>query len=167
MIQDKREIQIKSSPVIIFDLIETMPLFFLRVFFVDGLHTAIKAVGVDQYDDVLILKVGDSMGPFTLTESERPFRYWFTLKSFFFNCRTGYSLSTNGSETILNFDLISENPSFMEKVYWFLIKPFHGIFSNKVLLVIKERVENQGHNFKSSVRHNTANSADVKNRAAD
>ena len=144
MIQDKREIQIKSSPEIVFDLIEKMPnkfpiykiletklSFFLRMLFVDGLRTAIKAVGIEKPDDVLILKIGDSMGPFTLIESEKPFKYWFTLKSFFFNCRTGYSLSTNGNMTTLYFDLVSENPGFMEKVWWFFIKPFHGIFADK------------------------------------
>ena len=100
MIQDKRQIQIKSSPEIIFELIETMPnkfpiykimetkpFFFLRILFVDGWRTAIETVGRDKPDDVLILNIGESMGPFTLTESENPFKYWFTLRSSFFNCR--------------------------------------------------------------------------------
>ncbi len=157
MIQDKRQIQIKSSPEIIFSLIQTMPnkfpiykiletkpFFFLRALFVDGLGAAIKAVGMEKPDDIMILNVDDSMGPFTLTESEQPVKYWFTLRSLFFNCRTGYSLSAHNSMTILNFDLIAEKPNTMEKVWWFFIKPFHGIFANKVLRVIKERVESQG-----------------------
>ena len=180
MIQDKKAIKIQSPPEDIFGLIETMPnkfpvyrimetkpFFFLRLLFVDGLRSAIRAIGVDKPDDVLILKVGDSMGPFTLTESEKPFKYWFTLKSFFFNCRTGYSLSTNGSMTTLYFDLVSDNPGFMEKVWWFFIKPFHGLCANKVLRVIKERIESQGNEYKSAITYNKANSADTKSHAAD
>jgi hypothetical protein len=180
MIQDKRDIEIKSSPEIVFDLIEKMPnkfpiykiletkpFFFLRLLLVDGLRSAIKAVSLEKPDDVLILKVGDSMGPFTLTESEKPFKYWFTLKSFFFNCRTGYSLSANGSMTTLSFILVSENPVLSEKVWWFIMRPFHGIFANKVLRNIKERVESQQYEHKSGIHHKKAYSDDEKNRAAD
>ncbi len=157
MIRHKRETQIKSSPDVIFALIETMPnkfpvykiletkpFLFLRLLLVDGFHAAIEAAGVKRPEDILILNVGDSMGPFTLTESEKPLKYWFTLTSFFFKCQTGYSLSSNGNTTTLNFDLIAENPSFMEKVWWLFIKPLHGLFANKVLRVIKKRVEFQG-----------------------
>lgn len=156
MIQDKRQIQIMASPEIIFGLIETMPnkfpvykfleikpFLFIRILLVDGLRTAIEAIKVERPNDVLILNVGDSMGPFTLTESERPYKYMFTLRSVFFNCRTGYSLSSNGNMTTVSFDLIAENPSFLNKVWWFFIKPFHVIFANKVLRVIKEKVESQ------------------------
>ncbi len=152
MIQDKRQIKINSSPEIIFNLIETMPnkfpiysiletkpFLFLRILLVDGLRSAIRAAKIDKPDDVLILNIGDSLGPFTLTELEKPFKYWFTLRSFFFNCGTGYSLTANGNMTTLNFDLIAENPNFMEKVWWFFIKPLHGIFANKVLRIIKEK----------------------------
>jgi hypothetical protein len=156
MIKYKREIQIESSPEIIFDLIdkmpnkfpiykilETKPFFFLRFLLVDGLRSAIKAISIKKPEDILILKVGDTMGPFKLTELEKPFKYRFTLKSFFLNCQTGYSLSTDGRITTLHFDIISKNPNFMERVWWFFIKPFHGIFANKVLRIIKERVESQ------------------------
>jgi hypothetical protein len=159
MIQDKRNIQIKSSPEIVFDLIETMPnkfpiykiletkpFVFLRLLLVDGLRSAIGAMHINKPDDILILNVGDSIGSFTLTESEKPFKYWFTVRSFFVNCRTGYTLTSINSETILNFDLIFEDPSFLEKLYCFFTIPFHVIFANKVLGVIKERVEGQGHN---------------------
>ena len=66
--------------------------------------------------------------------------YWFTLSSFFFNSQTGYSLSFNGSETTLNFDLVADDPSFKEKVWWILFKPFHGLFANKSLSVIKNKI---------------------------
>ena len=153
MIQDRRKIRIESSPELIVDVIdkmpikfpvykilETKPFFFLRILFVDGFHAAIEAIGIEKPDDVLILNVGDTMGPFTLTEKENPVRYWFTLKSFFISCQTGYSLRFNGSETTLCFDLIAEDPSFKEKVWWLLFKPFHGIFVNKSLSVIKSKI---------------------------
>jgi len=60
---------------------------------------------------------------------------------YFFSCQTGYSLTANSNGTELGFDLISENPTLKEKVWWFLFKPFHGLFANKVLSVIKEKVE--------------------------
>ena len=154
MIQDKRHILIKSSPGQIFNLIDTMPnkfpvykifetkpILFLRILLVDGFRSAIEAVGATKPDKVLFLTVGDSIGPFTLTESERPYRYWFTLKSFFFNCKTGYSLSRQDNFTALSFDLISENPTFFEKAWWFFVKPIHGLLADKVLSVIKKKVE--------------------------
>lgn len=155
MLKDNRQIQINASPEIIYDYIETMPnkfpifkileskpFLFLRILLVDGLRTAIEAVNVAKPEDVLILNVGDSMGPFTLTEAEKPLKYWFTLESFFFNCRTGYSLYANGSMTTLNFYIIAENPCLKEKVWWLFIKPVHGIFSKKVIRNIKKGVEN-------------------------
>lgn len=157
MIIDQRQITINSSPEKIFDFIERMPnkfpvykiletrpFLFLRILLVDGLRAAFNAISVVRPDDVLILHVGDTMGPFTLSESEKPKKYWFTLKSFFFNCRTGYSLKADDGQTILSFDLIAENPSLMENVWWFLFKPLHGIFANKALRVIKANIEDQG-----------------------
>ncbi|MFC1532766.1 hypothetical protein ACFL7M_05315 [Thermodesulfobacteriota bacterium] len=157
MIQDKRQIHIKASPENIYDFIETTPnkfpiykileiklFLFLRILFVDGLRSAIEEIGADKPEDVLILNVGDSMGPFTLTEAEKPLKYWFTIRSFFINCKTGYSIYTNCSTTTLHFDTIIEKPRFKEKVWWFLIKPIHGIFANKVLRIIREKVENRG-----------------------
>ena len=90
---------------------------------------------------MLKLNVGDTMGPFTLTEFERPMKYWFSLKSIFFDCQTGYSLYSNDDVTELSFDLIAENPTFKEKIWRFIIKPFHALFANKVLHVIKEKIE--------------------------
>ena len=153
MIQDRREIQIQSTPEIIFDIIENMPIkfpvykiletkpfLFLRILFVDGFKAAMQAVDFEKPEETLILNVGDTIGPFTLTIKERPLKYWFTLRSFFFNCQTGYSLSFNGSETTLYFDLVAEDPSFKEKVWWIFFKSFHGIFANKSLSVIKSKV---------------------------
>lgn len=157
MIQDQRQIQIRSSPEAVFDFInkmpnkfpvysflETRPFFFLRMLFVDGLRGAVQAIRQEKLDDnAWILNVGDSMGPFTLIESVRPVRYWFALESFFFNCRTGYSIRTEGSMTTVNFDIVAENPRFGEKVWWVLIKPFHGILANEVLRVLKEKIEGE------------------------
>jgi hypothetical protein len=154
MIQDKRRIQIKAPSHAIFDLIdrmpnkfpiyrflETKPFFFIRILLVDGLSSAWEAVRRRKPDDVLKLNVGDTMGPFTLTESERPIRYWFTLKSLFFDCQTGYSLHSNDGVTELSLDLIAEKPTFRERIWWFIFKPFHGLFADKVLHVIKAKIE--------------------------
>lgn len=124
----------------VFKILETKPFIYLRVLFVDGFRAAIEAVSIEQSNDELILNVGDKMGPFILTEKKKPIKYSFTLKSFFFNCQTGYSLSTDGSETTLYFELIAENPRFMGKVWWLIFKPFHWIFANKVLSVIKKTI---------------------------
>jgi len=154
MILDKRQIQIKAPQHIVFDLIDRMPnkfpvykileaklFFFIRMLFVDGLSSAWKAVRFNKLDDVLKLSVGDTMGPFTLTELEWPKKYWFSMKSLFFNCQTGYSLHTNEGVTVLSFNLIAENPTFREKIWWFIFKPFHGLFTNKALHVIKDKPE--------------------------
>ena len=154
MIQHQRQIDIEAPPQKVFGLIETMPnkfpvykiletkpFLFLRLLFVDGFRAAIEAMKFEKPNDALVLKLGDSMGPFQLTELEKPFKYWSTLRSFFFNCRTGYSLSKFGNMTTLNFDLIAENPRLREKVWWFFVKPIHGLLTNKVLKVIKEKAE--------------------------
>ncbi len=154
MIKDKRQIHINAPSPVIFDLIDRMPnkfpiykileakpLFFLRILLVDGLRSAWEAAKLKRPNDVLKLNLGDTMGPFTLTHFERPTKYWFSLKSLFFNCQTGYSLYADESGTSLRFDLIAENPTFTEKIWWLLFKPFHGLFANKVLHVIKEKIE--------------------------
>ncbi len=169
MIQDKRQIQIKAPSHVIFDLIDLMPnkfpiyrflefkpFFFFRILLVDGPSAAWEATRFKRPDDVLKLNEGDKMGPFTLTVFERPTKYWFALKSLFFDCQTGYSLRSNNGVTELSFGLIAENPTFKEKIWWFIFKPFHSLFANKVLHVIKEKIE-----------HNQAYSADAKRRAVD
>jgi hypothetical protein len=154
MIQDKRQIQINAPSPNIFDLIDRMPdkfpvfkfleakpFFFIRVLLFDGSRSAWEATKLKGLNDVLKLSVGDTMGPFTLIESIRPIRYQFSLNSLFFSCQTGYSLVTNEYGTELSFDLIAENPPFKDKIWWFFFKPFHGLFANKALRVIKEKVE--------------------------
>ncbi len=154
MIKDKRQIQIKASSYAVFDLIDRMPnkfpiykfleaklFFFIRILLVDGLSSSWKAAKLRRPGDVLKLNVGDTMGPFTLTEFERPTKYWFSLKSIFFNCQTGYSLHSQDGVTELSFDLLAENPNFKERIWWFIFKPFHALFANKVLHVIKEKTE--------------------------
>ena len=154
MIEDRQQIEIRASAQDIFDLIDRMPnkfpiyrfleaktFFFLRILLVDGLNSAREAIKIDREVQELKLSLGDKMGPFTLTEFERPRKYWSTLKSYFFSCQTGYSLMANSNGTELGFDLISEISTLKEKVWWFLFKPLHGLFANKVLSVIKEKVE--------------------------
>ncbi len=81
MIQDQKQIDINTPPEKIFGLIETMqnkfpvykiletkPFFFLRLLFVDGLRAAVEVLSIEKSNDLLVLNVGDSMGPFQLTE---------------------------------------------------------------------------------------------------
>jgi hypothetical protein len=153
MIKDRRKIRIDSSPEIIFDVIdkmpnkfpvykilETKPFLFLRIFLVDGFKAAMASAKIEKPEETLILNVGDTIGPFTLKTKNKPLTYWFSLESFFFNCQTGYSLSYNGSESTLCFDLIAENPNVKERIWWLLFKPFHSIFANKALRVIKSKI---------------------------
>jgi hypothetical protein len=154
MIRDKREIRIDAPPEAVFDLIETMPnkfpvysiletkpFLFLRILLVDGMRAAKEAITFEKAEDSLNLKVGESMGPFTLWQSEKPAAYLFSLNSFFFNCQTGYSLVPSGSGTVLSFDLTSDTPAFRERIYWYLIKPMHLLLARKVLRVIKKKAE--------------------------
>ena len=154
MIQDQKQILVNAKPEEVFALIETMPnkfpvyriletrpLLFLRILFVDGFHPALNLMSIKKPNDIFVMQAGDSLGPFKLTELEKPIRYWFTLKSFFFDCRTGYTLSAYESKTILNFDIISDNPTLMEKLWWFFVKPIHSLMAKKVLKVIKNEVE--------------------------
>jgi len=154
MIEDRLNIQINASPHAVFNLIdrmpnkfpiydffETKPILFLRLLLVDGLESARAAMKVDRDIEELHLGIGDPMGPFTLIDRESPSTYCFSLKSLFFNCRTGYFLTDQDGRTCLNFDLISENPTLREKVWWFVFKPMHRFFGKKVLSVIKEKAE--------------------------
>ena len=156
MIQDQKQIEIDALPENIFEFIETMPnkfpvykiletkpFLFLRILFVDGFRAAVEVMSIEKAKGTFVLNLGDSMGPFQLTELEKPLKYGFTLRSFFFNCQTGYSLSSNGNITTLYFDLIAEDPKFMEKVWWFFVKPLHGLLANKVLKVVKGKLESQ------------------------
>ena len=81
MIKDQRQVVINAPPEKVFALIETMPnkfpvykiletkpIFFLRALFVDGLRSAIKTIKIEKPNDIVVLHVGDSMGPFELTE---------------------------------------------------------------------------------------------------
>ena len=166
MLKDERQIQINASPEMTYDFIANMPnkfpiyetleakpFLFLRMLFTDGLRSAFKIMNVDRSVDVLILNIGGSMGPFTLTDAERPLKYWFSIKSFFINCETGYFINCNGSTTTLHFDTIIEKPNFKERVWWFLTKPVHGLFANKALRIIKEKVENREDQRETRINH--------------
>ncbi|MCP4370465.1 MAG: hypothetical protein GY797_20490 [Deltaproteobacteria bacterium] len=156
MIQDQKQIEIDAPQEKIFAYIETMPnkfpvykiletkpFFFLRILFVDGFRAAVEVLRIEKAKDTLVLNLDDSMGPFQLTQLEKPLKYGFTLRSFFFNCQTGYCLSSNGNMTTLYFDLIAEDSGLMEKIWWFFVKPIHGLLANKVLKVIKGKVESK------------------------
>lgn len=154
MIESKIQSSIISEPDTLFEYIETMPnkfpiyriletkpFLFLRLFLFDGYHSAIDSIKFERPVNELILITGDTMGPFTLIENDKKSRYWFRLDSLCFNCTTGYSIKTENNQVILNLDLIAENPSTREKLWWFFAKPFHVIFTKKVLKNIKENIE--------------------------
>ena len=152
---DSRKIFIEASPEQVFDEIDNMPnkfpvfrimdttlMFFLRVSLVDGYKSAKTAVKEKRKAVGNVrLKPGDIMGPFTLSEVERPVKYFFEINSKFFRGKTGYILCSENNGTKLSLDTIAENPHFAEMIWWLLVKPVHIIFSNKVLRVIRERVE--------------------------
>jgi predicted rRNA methylase YqxC with S4 and FtsJ domains len=151
---------IENTRLEVFELIETMPnkfptfkfldnrlFLFFRLALVDGFRPALKIVfDKDLWIEVkrgnpFVLKTGASFGPFTLTLLEKPAKYIFTLNSFFFNCKTGYSLKSDSKGTVLTFDLAAKNPGLMEKIWWFFVKPIHAILANKVLKRIKKEAE--------------------------
>ncbi len=144
MIQHRLQIMISAPPQTVFHHIDTMPdkfpvyriletkpFLFIRMLLVDGFHSAWEVANFDKPIKEVRLRVGETMGPFTLDERIAPSRYWFSLKSFFISCRTGYILEKDQSETVLHFDLIAENPCFMEKIWWFFVKPIHGFWRQR------------------------------------
>lgn len=127
----------------VYKILETRPIFFLRLLFTDGFSTASRVWNFNKPVDLYVLKVGDTMGPFRLTEVRKPLKYWFSVDSYFINCETGYSLNADGNTTKLNFDVTAEKLQLKEKVYWFLVKPIHRTLARKVLKVIKEKAERE------------------------
>ncbi len=65
-----------------YKILDTKPFFFVRILFLDGLRSAsdsyrIKFAKYNKKEADLILKIGDTLGPFKLTEFEKPFKYLF------------------------------------------------------------------------------------------
>lgn len=129
----------KKFPV--YRLMETRPFLFIRLLLVNGPRPAIEGVKTGLPADMLELKPGDAMGPFTLSECERPSRYMFTLRSLFFDCTTGYTIEGQDGKTSLQFELDADDPSLAEKTWWFFVKPVHVLFGRKVLKNIKRMAE--------------------------
>ena len=154
MISDQRTIEIKVSPEQVFKQIETnpfptfrilntKPFFFLRITLIDGIRTGIRLAFDKNLNREMTepVELGSSWGPFLLTEIERPSRYYFTLKSLFFNCKTGFSLHSIATGTMLSLEIIAEDPTFREKIWWFFIKPIHILLAYKVLKTIRKEAE--------------------------
>ena len=154
MIYDQRKIEIKASPGRVFKqleinpfptfrILDTKPFFFLRITLIDGIRTGIRVASDKSVRQKMIgpLEVGSSMGPFTLTEIKRPSRYYLTLKSLFFNCKTGYSLRSTANGSMLSFDIIAKNPKFGERIWWFFIKPIHMLLAHNTLRTIRKKAE--------------------------
>lgn len=154
MIHDQRNIEIKASPERVFKqleinpfptfrILETKPFFFLRITLVDGIRTGIRMASDKRLRQKMVgpLAVGSSIGPFTLTEKERPSRYYMTLKSLFFNCKTGYSLHPTAKGSTLHFNIIAEDPKFGERIWWFFIKPIHVLLASNALRTIRKKAE--------------------------
>jgi hypothetical protein len=156
MIDNRHHILIEESPENIFQFIDQMPnkfpvyklfetraVFFIRMLLLDGRKAAKNTFKYKKKYQNLVLKEGDQMGPFLLSTYQFPNKYFFTLNSFFFNCQTGYVIKQKGEQGQLNLDLISENPSRGERIWWFFVKPIHNILSRKVLREIKKRLQNK------------------------
>jgi hypothetical protein len=154
MINDQRTIEIKVSPEQVFKQIETnpfptfrilntKPFFFLRIALIDGIRTGIRLAFDKNLNREMTepVELGSSLGPFILTEIERPSRYYFTLKSLFINCKAGFSLHSTANGTLLSLEAIAEDPTFREKIWWFFIKPIHILLAHKVLKTIRQEVE--------------------------
>jgi len=129
----------KKFPV--YPILESRPFLFVRLLLVGGFRTALEGAVRGLPHEHLVLHIGDSMGPFTLTECAKPRTYMFTLRSFFFNCKTGYTLEEGDGKTIMNFKLVAENPSPGERAWWFFVKPVHVLLARKVLTNIKMMAE--------------------------
>lgn len=154
MLNDQRTIEIKATPEQVFQQIETnpfptfrilntKPFFFLRIALIDGIRTGIRLAFDKNLNREIRgpVQLGSSLGPFTLTEIERPNRFYFTLKSLFFNCLAGFSFHSTANGTRLTLEIIAEHPTFREKIWWLLIKPIHIFLAYKVLKTIRKEVE--------------------------
>ncbi|MFH1845091.1 MAG: hypothetical protein ABIF77_18030 [bacterium] len=151
-IQDRRSTEIEASPEQVFAQIEidpfptfaildTAPFLFLRLALLDGIGTARRTLATrsGSRDELLPLELGATMGPFTVTEKRRPQTFYFTLRSLFFKCRTGFSLRTTPCGTLLSFDTIAETPTRRERIWWFIVKPAHVLLARRVLGNIRRR----------------------------
>ena len=154
MINDQRTIEIKVSPEQVFKQIETnpfptfrilntRPFVFLRIALIDGIRTGIRLAFNNDLNREMTepIELGSSLGPFILTEIERPSRYYYTLESLFFNCKAGFSLHPTANGTMLSLEAIAEDPTLREKIWWFLIKPIHILLAHKVLKTIRKKAE--------------------------
>ncbi len=159
MITDQRKFEIKSSPEQVFQqfennpfptfkILDTRAFLFIRLVLIDSIKTGWRVTTADSLKKTNNepIEIGSSLGPFTLIEVERPSRYILDLKSRFFNCQTGYVLSTTENGTLLSFGLVAENPSPEEKLWWFFIKPIHVLLANKVLKNIQREAELSANN---------------------
>lgn len=157
---DRRQIGIKADPERVFEFIQSMPMkfptlkildtkpiLFFRMTFVDGIKSGLNVLFNRDYynriknEDQSHCAIGSSFGPFTLTEVIKARKYFFTVDSYFLKCQTGYILHPSKYGTDLYFDTIADNPGTKEKIWWFMIKPFHSILANIVLYNIKNGIE--------------------------
>jgi hypothetical protein len=154
MINDQRTIEIKASldkvfkqietnPFPTYGMLNTKPFFFLRITLIDGIRTGIRLAFDKNLNREMTepVALGSSLGPFILTEIERPSRYYFTLKSLFYNCITGFNLHSTDNGTLPNLAIIAEDPTFRANTWWFFVKPIHILLAYKVLKTIQKEVE--------------------------
>lgn len=160
MLYDSRSIEILAPPESVFGHIatrpnkfptfkwlDTTPFLFVRIALVDGIGSALRTLSDPAFRDRKLdeakkpLEVGSTMGPFKLTEVIENERYYFELNSLFIRCRTGYVLSRTNRGTRLVMEIVADDLLLREKLYWYLIKPFHIVLGNQVLKVLKSEVE--------------------------
>ncbi len=152
MITDTIHILLEQEPDDVFDyidhtytkfplhpILDSKPLLFLRLFILDGAGTAWDVVFKKGSKNGKLI-IGQSMGPFTFTEVNKPSMYFFTLKSKLFTCETGYEIKKHDQGSILFLNLITHSNSTIQKLSWFFIKPVHRLFSKQVLKNIKKQL---------------------------
>jgi hypothetical protein len=132
---------IETDPFPTFAILDTKPFLFIRLALLDGISAARRALAArpGSQDEVPPLELGTVMGPFTVTTKKPPREFHFTLKSFFFNCRTGFSLCPTDGGTLVHFDTVAESPSRDERFWWFFIKPVHALLARRVLRTHRKR----------------------------
>jgi hypothetical protein len=157
MITHKISIEVKNSPIEVYDYIDNVynkfplhpffdskPIFFVRLLILDGYKSAKKMmsnnVGVSGK-----LSIGDAMGPFKVLSLNKPDKYFFALQSMIFTCETGYEIESLNEGSLLSFSLYAESRNLKQKIVWLLLKPFHSLFASQVLNNIKMHLSKQYH----------------------
>ncbi|MBE0446646.1 MAG: hypothetical protein IBX64_00780 [Actinobacteria bacterium] len=142
-----RHLEERPGKFPIFRMLESWPFLALRVFLIGHFKSGLKMLISRRFFHTARenmkrpLAIGDSFGPFTLSEAKEGEKYFFTLKTKLFDLEAGYIIKQADNGTVLSLDLISPRPALIQRAYWILTKPVHYIFARKTLAVIKYEAE--------------------------